>query len=53
MKEVGASEAKTRLGSFSIWSRPAGRAAARIRAMRKGVTLGRLAIRDLVGEDRL
>jgi antitoxin (DNA-binding transcriptional repressor) of toxin-antitoxin stability system len=28
------------------------RAAARIRAMRKGLTLGGLAIRDLVGEGR-
>jgi antitoxin (DNA-binding transcriptional repressor) of toxin-antitoxin stability system len=29
------------------------RAAARIRAMRKGVTLGGLSIRDLIGEGRM
>ena len=80
MKEVGAFEAKTRLGQLLdlveageevvitrrgkavarmvppdvAFDRERGpRAAARIREMRKGVTLGGLAIKDLVGEGRL
>jgi prevent-host-death family protein len=80
MKEVGAFEAKTRLGRLLDWveageevvitrrgkvvarmvppdmafDRERGRrAAARIREMRKGVTLGGLAIKDLIGEGRL
>ena len=80
MKEVGAFEAKTRLGQLldlveaggevvitrrgkavarlvppgTAFDRERGRrAAARIRAMRKGVTLGGLAIKDLIGEGRL
>lgn len=80
MKEVGAFEAKNRLGTLLDWveageevaitrrgkvvarmvppeapSDPErGRqAAARIRAMRKGVTLGGLSIRDLIDEGRL
>jgi prevent-host-death family protein len=80
MKEVGAFEAKTRLGQLLDWveageevvitrrgkvvarmvppdmpfDRERGRrAAARIREMRKGVTLGGLAIKDLIGEGRL
>jgi prevent-host-death family protein len=80
MKEVGAFEAKNRLGQLLDWveageevlitrrgkvvarmvppgmtsDRERGRqAAARIREMRKGVTLGGLSIRDLIGEGRL
>ena len=80
MKEVGAFEAKNRLGQLLDWVEageevvitrrgkvvarmvPPGsafdrergrRAAARIREMRKGVVLGGIAIKDLVGEGRL
>ncbi len=80
MKEVGAFEAKSRLGQLLDWveageevvitrrgkvvarmvppnmafDRERGRrAAARIREMRKGVTLGGLAIKDLISEGRL
>ena len=80
MKEVGAFEAKTRLGQLldlveaggevvitrrgkavarmvppgMSFDRERGRrAAARIRAMRRGVTLGGLTLKDLVGEGRL
>ena len=79
MKEVGAFEAKNRLGQVLDWveageevvitrrgkvvarvvppsmafDRDRGRrAAARIREMRKGVTLGGLSIKDLVNEGR-
>lgn len=79
MKEVGAFEAKSRLGQLLDWveageevvitrrgkvvarlvppnmafDRERGRRAAqRIRAMRKGVTLGGLAIKDLISEGR-
>jgi prevent-host-death family protein len=80
VKEVGAFEAKTRLGQLLDWveageevvitrrgkvvarmvppniafDRERGRRAAeRIREMRKGVTLGGLSIKDLIGEGRL
>jgi prevent-host-death family protein len=80
MKEVGAFEAKSRLGQLLDWveageevvitrrgkvvarmvppnmafDRERGRRAAqRIREMRKGVTLGGLAIKDLISEGRL
>ena len=80
MKEVGAFEAKSRLGQLLDWVEAgeevvitrrgkvvarmvppnmafdrarARRAAERIREMRKGVTLGGLAIKDLIGEGRL
>ncbi len=80
MKEIGAFEAKSRLGQLLDWveageevvitrrgkavarmvspnaafDRERGRRAAqRIREMRKGVTLGGLAIRDLISEGRL
>lgn len=81
MKEVGAFEAKTRLGQLLDWveageevvitrrgkvvaklSRPdapgidrerARDAARGLRAMRKGVTLGGLKIKDLIGEGRM
>lgn len=80
MKEVGAFEAKSRLGQLLDWVEageevvitrrgkvvarmvPPGmafdpergrRAAQRIRARRKGVTLGGLAIKDLISEGRL
>jgi prevent-host-death family protein len=80
MKEVGAFEAKNRLGQLLDWveageevlitrrgkvvarmvppgmasDRERGRqAAARIRELRKGVNLGGLAIKDLIGEGRL
>jgi prevent-host-death family protein len=81
MKEIGAFEAKTKLGQLLDWveageeviitrrgkavarlvppgsatvDRERTRAAvARIRAMRKGVTLGGLSIKDLVSEGRL
>jgi len=79
MKEIGAFEAKNRLGQLLDWveageevvitrrgkvvarmlppsmafDRERGRrAAARIREMRKGVTLGRLSMKDLVNEGR-
>lgn len=79
MKEVGAFEAKTRLGQLLDWVEAgeevvitrrgkvvarlvppnmgfdrerSRRAAQRIREMRKGVTLGGLAIRDLINEGR-
>ena len=79
MKEVGAFEAKNRLGQVLDWveageevvitrrgkvvarvvppsmafDRDRGRrAAARIREMRKGVTLGGLSIKDLINEGR-
>lgn len=79
MKEIGAFEAKNRLGQLLDWveageevvitrrgkvvarmlppsmafDRERGRrAAARIREMRKGVTLGGLSIKDLVNEGR-
>ena len=80
MREVGAFEAKSRLGQILDWveageevvitrrgkavarmmpanmasDRERGRrAAARIREMRQGVTLGELSIKDLVDEGRL
>ncbi len=80
MRQVGAFEAKTRLGQLLDWieageeiaitrrgkvvarmvppdtaSDPerSRRAAARIREMRRDVTLGGLAIKDLIGEGRL
>lgn len=80
MKEVGAFDAKTKLGQLLDWveageevvitrrgkvaaklvppgsgfDRERARAAAeRIREMRKGVTLGRLKIKDLINEGRL
>jgi len=80
MKEVGAFEAKSRLGQLLDWVEageevvitrrgkvvarmvPPGmafdrergrRAAQRIRAMRQGVTLGGLALKDLISEGRL
>jgi prevent-host-death family protein len=80
MREVGAFEAKSRLGQLLDWveageevvitrrgkvvarlvpptlpfDREGGRRAAqRIREMRKGVTLGDLQIKDLIGEGRL
>jgi prevent-host-death family protein len=80
MREVGAFEAKNRLGQLLDWveageevvitrrgkvvarlvppsttlDRERGqRAAQRIREMRKGVTLGGLAIKDLISEGRL
>jgi prevent-host-death family protein len=81
MKEIGAFEAKTKLGQLLDWveageeviitrrgkavarlvppgsatvDRERTRAAVtRIRAMRKGVTLGGLSIKDLVSEGRL
>jgi antitoxin (DNA-binding transcriptional repressor) of toxin-antitoxin stability system len=80
MKEVGAFEAKSRLGQLLDWveageevvitrrgevvarmvrpgtgfDRERGRRAAqRIRAMRQGVTLGGLALKDLISEGRL
>ncbi len=80
MKEVGAFEAKNRLGQLLDWVEageevvitrrgkvvarmvPPGtafdrersqRAVARIREMRKGVTLGGLALKDLISEGRL
>jgi prevent-host-death family protein len=80
MKEVGAFEAKSRLGQLLDWVEageevvitrrgkvvarmvPPGtafdrergrRAAQRIREMRKGVTLGGLALKDLISEGRL
>lgn len=79
MKEVGAFEAKNRLGQLLDWveageevvitrrGKPVARmvppergidrergqrAVLRIREMRKGVTLGGLSIRDLIGEGR-
>ncbi|HEX2942648.1 MAG TPA: type II toxin-antitoxin system prevent-host-death family antitoxin [Rhodopila sp.] len=79
MKEVGAFEAKSRLGQLLDWVEAGeevvitrrgkivarivppstgfdrergGQAAARIRAMRKGVTLNGLAIKDLIDEGR-
>lgn len=79
MKEVGAFEAKSRLGQLLDWVEAgeevvitrrgkvvarmvppnmafdrdrSRRAAQRIREMRKGVTLGGLAIKDLIGEGR-
>jgi prevent-host-death family protein len=79
MKEVGAFEAKTRLGQLLDWVEAGEevvitrrgkvvarmvppnavddpergrRAAARIREMRKGVTLGGTAIKDLISEGR-
>lgn len=80
MREIGAFEAKNRLGTLLDWAeqgeeivitrrgKPVARlvgatsgadrtksqaAAARIRAMRKGVTLGGLSIRSLIDQGRL
>ncbi len=81
MKEIGAFEAKTKLGQLLDWveageeviitrrGKPVARlvppgaatidrertrtAVTRIRAMRKGVTLGGLSIKDLISEGRL